>query len=461
MALLTIAKTRYRRSPCALRAEKGRPHNKPLTGLALPHYVTSATPVLSRGGFVFFRIPQVSTMPKTNRFNFNNRAILALPAHDPNSPSRSAEYSDTSVIGLKAVVGKTGNKSFSFRYQLPGGRKRCLRVGTFPAIDVPEARKIALEWRAVVDRGGDPMEQHDRQKAMPTFAEFVTNEYMPYAMLAKRSARDDASKFKVHLLPKFGDRRLCDIGRRDVEGHHVAMRQSHSAASANRHLALLSAVFVKAVEYGRLERNPAAGLKAFREDNQRQRFLSADEIGRIYAAMATEPNQTAVAALKLLLLTGTRREESLQARWENVDLNSGQWWLPTTKSGRSRYVTLNADAKALLASLPSRGVSPWVFPGRDGDKPLNNPLKAFNRILAAAKITEHVRIHDLRHSFASLAVSAGASLYEVQNLLGQSSPAMAQRYSHLADSSLRRASQAVADVVSAAVRSNVESRAAA
>lgn len=400
-------------------------------------------------------------MSKTNRLNFNNRAILALPAHDANSPSRSAEYSDTSVIGLKAVVGKSGNKSFSFRYQLSGGRKRCLRVGTFPAIDVAEARKIALEMRAVVDRGGDPMEQHDRQKVMPTFAEFVHDEYMPYALLAKRSARDDASKFKVHLLPKFGDRRLCDIHRRDVEVHHAAMRQSHSAATANRHLALLSAVFVKAVEYGRLDTNPAAGLKAFREDNQRQRFLSADEIGRIYQAMESEPNRTAVAALKLLLLSGTRREESLRALWKDVNLDSGQWWLPTTKSGRGRYVTLSADAKALLAAQPSRGVSQWVFPGRDGDKPLNNPLKAFNRILAAANITEHVRIHDLRHSFASLAVNAGATLYEVQGLLGHSSSVMTQRYAHLADTGLRRASQAVADVVSAAVRDNVESRQAA
>lgn len=396
-------------------------------------------------------------MSNNNRLNFNNRAIHALPPHDPNSRSRSAEYSDTSVIGLKAVVGKGGNKSFSFRYQLPGGRKRCVRIGTFPAIDVAEARKIAMDMRAVLDRRGDPMEQQDRQKAMPTFAEFVRNEYLPFSIQTKKSACDDASKFKVHLIPKFGERRLCDISRRDIELHHTAMRQSHTAATANRHLALLSALLSKAQEWGRLDRNPAAGLKAFKETNQRQRFLSTDEIGRIYAAMESEPNQTAVAALKLLLLSGTRREESLQARWENVDLNTGQWWLPVTKNGRGRYVTLNDDAKALLAAQPSRGTSPWVFPGRDGDKPLNNPRKAFSRVLAAAGV-EHTRIHDLRHSFASLAVNSGATLYEVQGMLGHSTSQMTQRYAHLADSGLRRASQAVADVVSAAVRKNVGQR---
>ena len=129
---------------------------------------------------------------------------------------------------------------------------------------------------------------------------------------------------------------------------------------------------------------------------------------------------------------------------------TGQWLLPSTKSGRSRYVTLNNSAKALLNGLASRHSSVWVFPGKDGTKPLNNPRKAFCRILAAAKV-EHLRIHDLRHSFASLAVSAGATLYEVQVLLGHSSAQMTQRYAHLTDNGLRRASQAVADAVDAAL----------
>lgn len=395
-------------------------------------------------------------MTQKKKFVFTNRLIKELPPHDPNGGgSKSSEYSDATVTGLRAVVGKNGNKSFSFRYQLSGGRKRCARIGTFPAIDVAEARRIALEMRAVVDRGGDPLEQHDRQKTMPTFAEFWDHEYAPYAMQAKKSFRNDESKVRLHLKPRFGSRRLCEIGVRDVQLHHAAMRVSHTAATANRHLALLSAIFRKAVEWGRVDKNPAAGIKPFKEANQHQRFLTNDEIARIFRAMETEPNKTAVAALKLLLLTGARREEALQARWEHVDLEVGQWWLPMTKSGRGRYVALSDGAKELLASQPSRGRSPWVFPGRDEDKPLNNPRKAFCRILAAAGV-EHLRIHDLRHSFASLAVNAGATLYEVQGLLGHSSAQMTQRYAHLADSGLRRASQAVADVVAAAVRNDIE-----
>ena len=390
-------------------------------------------------------------MTQTKKFPFTTRNIQALPAHQTDAASKSAEYSDATVVGLKMIVGKNGSKSFAFRYTLVGGTKRFARIGTFPAIGVAEARQVALEMRAVVDRGGDPLEGLDRLKAMPTFAEFWDNEYSPYAQQAKKSFRNDESKYRLHLKPRFGSRRLCDIGVRDIQLHHAAIRQSHTAATANRHLALLSAILRKAMEWGRIDKNPAAGIKPFKEANQHQRFLNSDEVGRIFEAMEAEPNKVAVAALKLLLLTGTRREEALQARWEHIDLEAGQWWLPMTKSGRGRYVAISEGAKALLVALPSRGESPWVFPGRDADKPLNNPRKAFCRILAAAGV-DHLRIHDLRHSFASFAVNAGVTLYEVQELLGHSTAQMTQRYAHLADSGLRRASQAVADVLTAATR---------
>ena len=107
------------------------------------------------------------------KFVFNNRNLHALPAHDPNSASKATEYSDQTVAGLKMTVGSNGSKRFAFRYQTAGGRKRYAPLGTFPAIDVAEARRLALEMRAIVDRGGDPLEERDRVKAMPTFSEFV------------------------------------------------------------------------------------------------------------------------------------------------------------------------------------------------------------------------------------------------------------------------------------------------
>lgn len=385
-------------------------------------------------------------MTQKTKFVFTNRSITALPPHDPNAASKASEYSDATVVGLKLIVSTNGVKRFAFRYQTLAGRKRYTVLGTFGAIDVAQARKTALEMRAILDRGGDPLDERDRIKTMPTFSEFVRQEYLPYAYRAKRSAHDDDSKFRLHLEPKWGALRLCDITPRDVQMHHVAMKESHSIGTANRHLSLISATFRKALEWGRIDRNPAAGIKAFKENNQRQRFLSKEEIGKLFAAMENEKNKTAVAAFKLLLMTGTRRQEALSARWSDINLELGQWWLPQTKSGRGRYVTLSEEAKELLLSLPSRTSGGYVFPGRIQGKALHNPRRAFDRLLKAAGI-EHLRIHDLRHSFASLAVNAGATLYEVQDLLGHSSAQMTQRYAHLADSGRRAAVGKVGSVI--------------
>lgn len=391
--------------------------------------------------------------PTTTKLPFNDRVLRTLAPPPADSTAKAVEYTDASMPGLKLAVGRQGTRTFSYRYKCRG-RSRCLRIGTYPAISLKEARETALKHRAEVERGHDPSEQRLREREAPTFEAFASRQYLPWAETAKRSVKGDKSKLKNHLLPKLGRYRLADIGARDIQMHHAAIKESHCAATANRHLALLSAIFRKAVEWDVIDKNPCEGVRQFKEANGRERFLTADEISRMWAAMADEPNTTAVAALKLLLLTGVRREEALQARWTEVDLANSTWRLVRTKNGRQRHVTLNDAALELLAGLPSRGASPWLFPGRDPQKPLNNPRKAFQRILDAAGI-EHTRIHDLRHSFASLAVNAGVSLYTVQEMLGHSSAAMTQRYAHLANATMRSASQKVGDAVSAAIRGEV------
>ena len=226
---------------------------------------------------------------------------------------------------------------------------------------------------------------------------------------------------------------------------------SHCPATANRHLSLLSKLFKLAMQWERVTKNPCQGVKKFKENNQRHRYLSDDELQRLFRAMEGERNQTLVAALKLLLLTGIRKEEAMQAQWVNVDLERGTLFLPETKSGRGRHVVLNPAAVELIRQQPRQADNPYIFPGRIPQRPINNPQKGFRRLLAAAGI-ENLRIHDLRHSFASLAVNAGATLYQVQHLLGHASAQTTQRYAHLTDAALREASQAVATSVSRATR---------
>lgn len=375
-----------------------------------------------------------------------NRSIESMSGPSSDSTAKAKEVSDSEVTGLRIVcsAGTAHRKFFYFHYTIHGNRKKA-KIGEFPAIGIHEARKQALEWRAAIDRGVDPLEQRDLVRQMPTFEQFATGEYLPYAKEYKVSWDMDESKLRLHLLPKFGSRRLCDISTRDIQMYHGQIKASHSAATANRHLALLSKMFRMGVSWQRIDRNPCLGITKFREPQQRTDCLSPEDMQKMLKAMESEQNVQAVGALKLLLLTGTRREEALQARWENVNLDTALWYLPKTKNGKTRHVLLNPEAVSLLRNHLRINGNPWVFPGRDPSKPLNNPRKAFTRILEAAGLP-HMRVHGLRHVFASLAVTAGASLYQVQHLLDHASPTTTQRYAHLANDVLRQASASVSSI---------------
>ncbi len=375
-----------------------------------------------------------------------NRAIEALSGPAPGASAKSKEVSDSEVTGLRIIcsAGTARRKFFYFHYTIHGLRKKA-KIGEFPAIGIQEARQQALEWRAAVDRGVDPMDQRDRVRQMPTVTQYATDEYLPYAKQHKVSWDMDESKLRLHILPKFGPRRLCDISTRDVQMYVAQIKASHSPATANRHLALLSKMFKMAMTWERIDRNPCVGVAKFREPQGRTETLSPEDLQKMLKAMESEPNVQAVAALKLLLLTGTRREEALQARWDDIDLDNALWFLPKTKNGKTRHVMLNLEAVSLLRSHVRLPGIPWVFPGRDPARPLNNPRKAFTRILNAAGLP-YLRVHSLRHLFATFAVSSGVSLFQVQHLLGHASPSTTQRYAHLANDVLRQASASVSSI---------------
>lgn len=386
-------------------------------------------------------------MNPTTRFRFTVRSIEQLP---PCPTDRKAvEYSCLDMPGLRLSHSRSGRKTFWLRFVL-GGKKCAIRIGCFPGLSIPEARKIASAHRVRIDQGEDPRQHHTDDEADWTFGRFALEIYLPYSRQHKRSYADDASKLTLHLLPRFGHLRLTELNRRAIETYLSELHQTHSPATVNRHLTLLSAILRRAVTWEYLPRNACTGITRYREDNQRQRSLSPEQVGRLLVAMEQDTNTVAMAAIRLLILTGTRRSECLSACWSHINLDERVWFLPHTKAQRSRYVQLNDAAVALLESLPSRQTSEWVFPGRDPSKPLADPRKPFARVLAAADL-KPMRLHDLRHTFASLAVSAGQSLYSVQALLGHASPTMTQRYAHLSNTMLREASQAVADVVGQAM----------
>lgn len=389
-------------------------------------------------------------MAESKTFDFNNRRVKALPPQLATAAANAAAYSDSGVSGLKLEVTKANRKTFIFRFVL-NGQRGYARIGEFPAIDVAEARKVAMEMKGQVERGLNPNEIHDLAHAViPTFRDFAMDEFVPYIVkIGKRTSKDDISKLNHHLLARFGDKKLTAIGRRDIELYHAAVRDSHTPATANRHLALLSAMFRRAVEWERVEKNPCTGVKMFRENNASERFLTETEIAKLLQAMEVDPNRTAAAALKMLLLCGARRNEVAKLKWSALDLERGVWLLhgDDTKNGKTRRVALSGALVELLQAQPSRGVSEWVFPGRDGpEKPIDNLTKPFNRMLKAAGL-ERARIHDLRHTHASQLLAHGVDLVTLRETLGHSSMQMTTRYAHLGETALRSASEVMATVV--------------
>lgn len=376
----------------------------------------------------------------SRKYNFTTKICDKLAGPAPESKAKEIEYTDMAT-SLKLMVSKN-RKTWYYRYTI-NGTKRVIRIGIFPGISVDEARKIAIEYAAMVDRGVDPQSQRDIAKGMPTFAEFANDEYMPYAEKHKRSANMDESKLRLHMLKVFGHKRICDISQRDVDMYRTAIARSHSNATSNRHLALLSRIMGLAISWERgVVKNPCTGVKKLQESSDVGRALKSDEIKRLQIALDAEPNRLGAKAVLLLMYSGLRHAEVLTLPWSAVDLKQGTIFLSHTKSGRSRYVTLNSVAIDLLKSIKPTPGSLWVFPGVDPTKSMNNIRKVWMRALASAKV-KHARIHDMRHSFASAAAVAGVSLYTIQKMLGHASSQTTQRYAHLADSrAMREASMA-------------------
>lgn len=386
------------------------------------------------------------------QFRFNKRELELLPPQSKTSGAREAEYSDTECIGLKCLVNRQGRKYFYFRYTF-NKRRRVTKIGEFPATSLVEARQRCNELRAQIDRGIDPQGEKEKVRAIPTVKVFALEHYLPYAEQTKRSHQDDRSRLEHHILPRFGHLALHELSTRGIQMFLADTKQRGlSPATVNRLRSLLHRMLNLAVQWGYLEKNVATGIPKFQENNQRQRFLNEAEIQAFYHALEVEPNRQAADCIQLLLLTGARVGELIKALHTDVDVQTGLWRIPDSKSGKARIVVLSEGAKTVFARQRALPGNPFVFPGalKYGNPHMAPPQKAFERIKVRAGLA-NLRLHDLRHSFASLAVGAGASLYDVQTLLGHSSPNMTQRYSHLADERLKQVSNRVDAAVSNAL----------
>jgi integrase len=358
-------------------------------------------------------------------------------------------FYDVDVKGFGCRVTAAGARSFVFNYRVRGtGTERRMTIGSYPAWSATHAKEKAKELRRRVDGGEDPLGSLQDLRATPSVVDLAERFIAEHVnKLRPHTQADHKSTIRADILPVLGKMKISAVGFEHVERLHAKITQ-RAPIRANRCVAVLGKMFNLAIKWKLRSDNPCKGIERNRE-HQRKRYLNPDELARLTAALAKDPNQDAADAFRLLLMTGARKGEVLGMQWDQLDLAGGTWVKPhtLTKQKSEHRVPLSAPARQLLARRHERsGGSPWIFPGRPGQH--RHDLKfAWKRVCKAAGISR-LRIHDLRHSHASFLVSAGFSLPTVAALLGHAQLTTASRYSHLLDDPLRQAAERVGAIVS-------------
>lgn len=355
---------------------------------------------------------------------------------------------DTRTRGLMLEVRPQG-KTYYLRYQTIRGKTRQLRLANAGDVTLAQARHLAEQARNKIAMGEDPAQTRAAQRAVPTFAAFIQDQYIPYIKTYKRSWDTDVSLLKNHLLPRFGNMHLDEITRLDIQKVHIDRRASGAApGSANRLLILMRYVFNLAIkwEVPGVKANPSKDIPLMEENNKLERYLTQDEAHRLYDAVCGSENPMLRFIMPMLLMTGARKKEVLNARWEDFDLERRLWRVPISKTGKARHVPLSNGVLKLLANLPRAGRCPYLFPNPATGKPYVSAFCAWNTARKNAGLPK-VRMHDLRHSFASFLINGGRSLYEVQRILGHTQSKTTQRYAHLRHDTLLDAADAATEAM--------------
>jgi len=388
---------------------------------------------------------------------------------------------DSEVPGFAVRVRKTGGMSYAVEYKAGRGRgapTRRVTIGPVGKMTPDEARAAARRVLGSVAHGGDPAaEKASERRALPLGE--VIDAFLREHVEAKRKASTAAwmrDALERIVKPALGSMKPDRVTRQDAARLHSSM--SDRPVQANRTLAILGALYSWAGKNGYVEEghNPARGVEKFPE-RSRERFLTNEEFARLadalrrgetiglpYTVDETKPNAKhapkadarrtrldpfAVAAIRLLMLTGARLREILHAKWDYVDFERGVMFLPDSKTGR-KPIYLSAAALAILSDLPRIEGNPFIIAGTKDGAPRADLKKPWAAVTAAADL-EGLRIHDLRHSFASIGAGASLGLPIIGKLLGHSQASTTQRYAHLAADPMRRAVETIGATIAAAM----------
>ncbi|WP_312798593.1 tyrosine-type recombinase/integrase [Tianweitania sp.] len=357
---------------------------------------------------------------------------------------------DDEMKGFGLRVYPSGRKMYLAQFRT-GGRLRRINIGLHGAVTPNLARTEAMKHLSQVRLGADPARDRDRRKASPTMKEFGERFLDDHVASHCKASTHGEYKRSVELFinPKLGSHRLIDITRADVVELHQSMRAT--PYQANRTLGVLSIMFTVAHTWGvRTDGvNPCWKVKRYKEV-KRERYLTPEELARLGKVLReADGEREAASCIQLLLLTGCRLGEIQTLKWDYVDLDAGLLRLPDSKTG-AKLVAIGEAAVDVFKAISKCKNNPYVITGTIEGQHLTDMQKPWRRLRKRAKL-DGLRIHDLRHSFASDALQLGEDLTMIGRLLGHTQVQTTARYAHLKTDPIRAAANKVSNAIAEAL----------
>lgn len=360
--------------------------------------------------------------------------------------------SDEPGLLVECRESATAIPTWYLRLKNAKGTNTYKKIGTVKEISLAQARKLVKQLRA--EHGATVKAEPSLVVASPTptemtWSSFIADHFAPYCKAHIRSAKKYDQLHRRYVAPRFGALPLSQITRKAAQVMHVDMVEKDmlSPASADHAIKFMRRALNLAVQWDYLEKNPLKNFELFLTDNQVENYLSDEQLQRLIGILRTDANRTVCMILLYLISTGARANEAMTATWKNISIEGRVWKVDAirSKSKRTRSIPLNDSALWVLQQLDTQGKSEYLFPSPVSGKPFYAITRPWYRLRKLAGVK--VRIHDLRHGFASMLVSGGRSLYEVQQILGHSDPKVTMRYAHLNAKTLQEAANAGSVIV--------------
>lgn len=356
---------------------------------------------------------------------------------------KRTDFWDITFKNLVLECYASGSKSFTYRYTNDYGKQCQIKLGRADEITLNQARKIAAKHRAKIAILEDPAAEKARRKAVPTYAE-LARQHGDHARSYQR--RPESTDVVLRrLIKQFGKLRINEITPQAIEQYLAKLRETLAMSSVDKIRVTLHRSFVLAEKWGLpgAERNPVKAVARPRFENKRERYVTREEAAKLLNACGDSKNVMLLAIVHLLLLTGARKRELLDAKWEHISIERRAWHISSeaSKTAKGRYIPLSQAALDVIAGLPRYPGCPWLVPNPATREPFDNIKNGWAAARKAAGLPG-LRIHDLRHSAASFMVNSGVDLYAVGRILGHADHQSTMRYAHLANDTLLAAVEA-------------------